>query len=355
MTDNIDISKTFSLAHYNQLENMGTTQSLQKVKEEIQQAIDVVDSYNRKVDSLEPPMVNGEPWYKMSFGKASVAEVNKAFESFSAFVQETFKMVAKSQNFQSENDMNICRLIGLLAIAEAKSYEQLNVLSSELKDLSTEDEKSAKQLKELGESFMQSLNDATIDSKKKEEQMTRIIDYVALFAETKTKKIRSITLTLSEIQVKLEKYCTTQDNWVSEAKEAISSWQEVVNANFSETKHQLFETINNVTKEKHAQIDKNFASMKESFVEYITKQENKIAQEQKKQNEKLDASTKVVEEKIEEYKSIIENQTNTIATQTELLKSQNELIGSLRKKINVALLIGVAALISTIGAMAILF
>ena len=130
MTEKIDIVKAKSLVQTERLVNVETMHSLKKVSEEIQQAMDVVDTYKRKVETLCPPVVNGEPWYKFSFGKASVTEVNKVMESFSEFVQETFKLVATSQNFQNENDMNICRLIGLLAIAEGNSYEKLNDIGS---------------------------------------------------------------------------------------------------------------------------------------------------------------------------------------------------------------------------------
>jgi len=349
MTDNIDISKARSLVHSNQLVNVETMHSLQQVSEEIQQVKDVVDSYNRKVETLQPPIVNGEPWYKFTFGKASVTEVNKVMESFSTFVQETFKMVAKSQNLQNENDMNICRLVGLLAIAEANSYEKLNILASDMKELTTEDEESARQLKELEKSFLQSLNDSAIDNTKKEEQMSRLIEYVTLFTESKTKKIRSITLNLSEIKTKLDKYCTTQDNWVSEAKETITSWQEEVNNNLAETTQQLCETLNNITKEKLSQLDDSFERMKDRLAESIAKQEDKIDQEQKRQNAKIELSSKAVEDRISEYKSIIEEQTKTIASQNELLKNHNELICALQKKINIALYISVIVFITIIG------
>ena len=226
MTDNIDFSKARSLVHSDQLANIESTHSLQKVSEEILQAIDAVDAYKKKVETLEPPIVNGEPWYKLPFGKASVNEVNKTLESFSSFVQETFKTIAATQNIQNKNNMNICRLVGLLAMAEANSYEKLNGLAADIKDLSTEDEESARQLKELEKSFLQSLDDSAIDSTKKEEQMSKMIDYVTLFAESKTKKIRAISLNLSDIKEKLDKYCATQDSWIEETKGKIISWQQ---------------------------------------------------------------------------------------------------------------------------------
>lgn len=340
MTDNNEISTVKSLLIDNQLVDVNTMHSLQKVSEEIQQVMDVVDSYKRKVDSLQPPIVDGEPWYKFAFGKASVTAVNKVMESFSTFVQDTFKMVALTQNLQNENDMNICRLIGLLAMAEANSYEKLNGLASDLKDLSTEDEKSARQLKELEKSFLQSLDDSEIDSTKKEEQMSRIIDYVTLFAENKTKKIRSISLSLSEIKAKLDKYCTKQDNWIVDTKEKITFWQEEVNDSLEETKRLLHENLCNIIKVKLDQLDDSLIQMKKSLAEYTAKQEEKINIELKSQKEKIETSSKAVEEKILEYKSVIKNQTITILEQNELIKKQNEKILSLRKKNNLAIFMG---------------
>jgi hypothetical protein len=154
MTDNTNISKIRSLVHSDKLENVDNIHSLQKVSEDIQEAMNSVNNYRNQINSLQPPLVNGEPWYKFSFGKASVTEVNNVMESFSNFVQESFKMVATTQEKQNENDMNICRLVGLLAIAEANSYEKLQDLATDMKDLSTEDEESARQLKELEKSFL---------------------------------------------------------------------------------------------------------------------------------------------------------------------------------------------------------
>ena len=255
---------------------------------------DVVDYYKRNTESLTPPTVKGEPWYKFSFGKASVTEVNNVMESFSNFVQETFKMVATTQKLQNENDMNICRLIGLLAIAEANSYEKLNDIASDIKDLSTENEESARQLKELEKSFLQSIDDSVIDSTKKEEQMSRLIEYMTLFAESKTKKIRSISSNLSDVKAKLDKYCTNQDNWIEETKKVISYWQESVNNNLLDTK---------------------------------------------KQFDRINIELKLQKEKIE--KSSINNQNITILEQNESIKKQNETIRTLHKKINIVILLGI--------------
>ena len=235
MTDNTNISKVRSLVHTDQLENIDNIHSLQKVSEDIQEAMNSVNNYKDQINSLQPPLVNGEPWYKLSFGKASVEEVNKVLKIFSDFVQNSFKMVATTQEKQNENDLNICRLVGLLAIAEANSYDKLQDLTSEMKDLSTEDEESARQLKELEKSFLQSLNDSAIDGSKKEEQMSRLIDYVTLFAQSKTKKIRSISLKLSEIKTKLDEYGTSQDKWIENANNKIISWEKETNSNFAES------------------------------------------------------------------------------------------------------------------------
>ena len=347
MTDNIDISKAMSRIQSNQLLNDDTLHSLQKVSEEIQQTIDVVDFYKRKVEQLRPPIINGEPWYKFSFGKASVTEVNAVMESFSKFVQETFKMVATSQNFQNENDMNICRLVGLLAMAEANSYERLNNIASDIKDMSKEDEESARQLKELEKSFLQSLDDSAMDCEKKEQQMMRLIDYIMKFAENKSKRILSISLNLSEIKDKLDRYCATQDNWVTEAKDAISSWQKDVNNSLEEVMSQTRNVMENIVEDKLCQLDDNFNKMTKRFTEYIAEQEKKINQEQTV----IKSLEKDVEDRIEDYDSIIKNQTAAILSQNKQIEKQNEMIRTLRKKVNITLFVGVIAFMLMIGGM----
>ena len=62
--------------------------SLKKVSEEIQQSMDVVEAYRKKVESLSVPLINNQPWWKFTFGKASVDDVNYVFKSFSDYVQE---------------------------------------------------------------------------------------------------------------------------------------------------------------------------------------------------------------------------------------------------------------------------
>ena len=347
MTKNIDISKV--LAQTEQSMNVETVHSLKKVSEEIQQAMDTVDLYRLKVNSLQPPVVNGEPWYKFPFGKASVKEVNKVLESFSKFVQETFRIVSISQELQNENDMNICRLVGLLAMAEANSYEKLNDLASEMKDLSTEDEESVKQLKELEKSFLQSLDDSAIDNAKKEEQMSRLVDYITLFAENKTKKIRSISLSLSEIKTKLDKYSTIQDNWITDAKAIISSWQEEVYESLKETSRQLNESVLNLTSKKFSQFDDSFEEMRNYLSKTISKQDAIIKKEIELIDVRINASHKAIEEKIVEYKSIIEYQTKTISIQTDSIKNQNETIILLQRRIQLALFMATIAITSMIA------
>ncbi|MBQ9204496.1 MAG: hypothetical protein IJ155_09675 [Prevotella sp.] len=295
MTDNIDISKVRPLVNTDQSVNVESIHSLKKVSEEIQQAIDVVDAYKRKLDSLQPPVVNGEPWYKFSFGKASVKEVNIVMKSFSDFVQKTFKLVATIQEFQNENDMNICRLVGLLAIAEANSYEKLDGIASQMKELSTEDEESARQLKELEKSFLQSLDDSAIDSIKKEEQMSRLMDYIALFTESRTRKIRSISLSLSEIKTKLDEYCTTQDYWIEDTKKEITHWQEELNNSLAEIKKQSHEEIKYLEQEQKQKfttlqiaLDENLKKIRDTSSAIVAQQEQFIEQIKKQTEQALD-------------------------------------------------------------------
>lgn len=349
MTNNIDFSKTRTLVCSDQLVNVETIHSLQKVSEEIQQAMDVVDVYKKKVEDLQPPIVNGEPWYKLPFGKASVSEINKTLESFSSFVQETFKTIAAAQNLQNENDMNICRLIGLLAMAEANSYEKINGIASDIKELCTEDEESARHFKKLEELFLNSLDDSANDSTKKEEQMSRLVDYVTCFAEKKTKKIREISLRLSEIKEKLNKYCVTQDSWIEEAKSRIDSWQQEINKNLTETKDHLFTTSQNTIKEKIEELDDYFRKMTDSVEDAITKQDVKIAQEIKQQNEKNETSYNAVDDKITEYKSIIDGQNKSIKDQNRMIQEQCATISSLAKKVNFALSICAISIVSLVG------
>ena len=341
----MDFSKIQPLVHKDQFENVEKIHSLQKVSEEIQQTIDVVDSYKRQLESLHPPVVNGEPWYKFSFGKASVTEVNKVMKSFSDFVQKTFKLVALVQNFQNENDINICRLVGLLAIVEANSYEKLQDLASEMKDLSTEDEESARQLKELEKSFLQSLDDSAIDSSKKEEQMSRLIDYVTLFAQSKTKKIRSISLSLSEIKKKLDEYCSTQDQWIENANKKINLWEEEANNNFAESqekfisqsKEQTSQALDALAKKR----DDDIMAIQNELRAFLNKTEELVNENLAKTEEKTNALTKSQEEFVSQSKLTLsefhkeaENKTTKIQEQTDgFIENQNVLFAKMKKQL----------------------
>lgn len=364
MTDNIDISKAKSLVHADQPEKIDNVHSLQKVSEEIQQTIDVVDSFRRKVNSLQPPIVNGKPWYKFSFGKASVTEVNNAMESFSKFVQESFKLVATTQNLQNENDMNICRLVGLLAIVEANSYEKLQDLASEMKDLSTEDEESARQLKELEKSFLQSLDDSAIDSTKREEQMSRLIDYVTLFAQSKTKKIRSISLSLSEIKTKLDKYCTTQDNWIENANKIIISWQKEVSNNLTESqkkfisqsKDQTSQALNTLAKKREddtkaiqnelkAFLDKTKGLVKEN----LAKTEERTNDLVKSQDEFVSQSKKQTSLALSNFQKEAEHKAAEMQEKTDgFIENQNALFAKMKKQLTIYKVVSIVALLISI-------
>lgn len=213
------------------------SKSLKKVCEEIQQAIDVVESCKRQIKAAEPPVINGKPWYKLSFGKASVEDVNAALKAFSDYAFNTFNLIATTQGFQNENDQSLCRLIGLLAMAEANTYSKIN-------ELSTEDEASAKQLKRLQEEFEKSIEDAAKDCSKKGDQMNILIDYITCFAESKTKKIRAITVDLSDIKIKLDKYLTNQTKWRSEIETDILSWKDFTNKYIDKIRIQIDEELN---------------------------------------------------------------------------------------------------------------
>ena len=355
----MDFSKIQPLVHKDQFENVEKIHSLQKVSEEIQQTIDVVDSYKRQLESLQPPVVNGEPWYKFSFGKASVTEVNKVMKSFSDFVQKTFKLVALVQNFQNENDINICRLVGLLAIVEANSYEKLQDLASEMKDLSTEDEESAKQLKELEKSFLQSLDDSAIDSSKKEEQMSRLIDYVTMFAQSKTKKIRSISLSLSEIKKKLDEYCSTQDQWIENANKKINLWEEEANNNFAESqekfisqsKEQTSQALNTLAKKREDDTIaiqnelKFFLDKTEGLVnEKLAKIEERTNALVKSQEEFISQSKEQTSLALSEFQKEAKHKVVEIKEQTDgFIENQNALFTKMKKQLAVYKVVSIIA------------
>ena len=360
MTDNMDFSKIRPIVHTDNFVNIEKIHSLQKVSEEIQQAIDVVDCYKKKLDSRQPPVVNGEPWYKFSFGKASVTEVNKVMKSFSDYVQDTFKLVATAQKFQNENDMNICRLVGLLAIVEANSYEKLQDLTSEMKDLSTEDEESARQLKELEKSFLQSLDDSAIDSSKKEEQMSRLIDYVTLFAQSKTTKIRSISLSLSEIKKKLDEYCITQDQWIENANKRINLWEEEVNNNFAESqekfisqsKEQTSQALNTLAKKREDDIIaiqnelKSFLDKTGGLVnEALAKTENKTNDLVKLQEEFISQSKEQTSLALSEFQKEAKHKTAELQEQTDgFIENQNALFAKMKKQLTTYKVVSISAL-----------
>lgn len=239
------------------------TKSLEKVCEEIQQAIDVVERSKDNIKNAQTPQINGQPWYKFSFGKASVEEVNTALKLFSDFVIKNLNLIATVQGFQNENDQSICRLIGLLAIAEANTYSKIN-------DLSTEDEASAKQLKKLQEEFERSIEDTEKDCTKKGEQMNILIDYITCFTESKTKKLRSIELKLSEMKQNLETLCSEQGKWYSETEAVILNWKESTNKHINEIKIQFDEKLE-VLNEETAQLQRNNDELKRRVQELSKK------------------------------------------------------------------------------------
>lgn len=326
----------------NQFINPETMDSLQDVTEKIQHTTNIVEDYKNKVESIQPPIVNGEPWYKLPFGKASVNEVNKAMQSFSDFVQETFKMVAFSQKLQNENDMNICRLIGLLALAEANTYSKIN-------DLTTEDENSVKQLKKLEEAFLQSIKDTTVDNSKKDEQMRCLIEYVTRFAENKTKKIRTISLSLSDVKNKLDKYCELQDKWIDDCRNNIEIWQHNINSHINEVNNQLENYLHEVCNNEIATINEKFLKLNLDLEQSIKEQQVKIIEVIKKQNEKIEINEDNINEQINNYRIVIENQNNLIVSQSESIKNQDKKIEVLQNKNNIIFIIAISALLIAVG------
>lgn len=356
MTDNINISKVRSLVHTDQPENIDNIHSLQEVSKDIEKAMKDVDDFRNKVNSLQPPMVDGKPWYKFSFGKASVTEVNDVMGTISDFILESFKMVATTQERQNENDMNICRLIGLLAIAEANSYEKLQDLASEMKDLSTEDEESARQLKELEKSFLQSLDDSAIDGTKREEQMSRLIEYVTLFAQSKTKKIRSISLSLSEIKTKLDQYCTIQDNWVENANKKIVSWQEEVSNNLAESQEEFISQSNEQTSQALEALAKkredDTIAIQNELRAFLDKTEELVNENLARTEEKTNALAKSQEEFVSQSKLTLsefhkeaEHKITEIQEQTDgFIDNQNALFTKMKKQLAVYKVLSIVAL-----------
>ena len=270
-------------------------------------------------------------------------------ENFSTFVQDTFKLVATSQNFQNENDMNICRLLGLLAIAEAKSYSKLQDLSSEIKELSTEDEESAKQLELLQNAFLNSLNESAEESTKKEEQLSRLIDYVTLFAETKTRKLRSITLNLSEIKKKLDEYCSSHDKWAEDMQKAVSSWQDKVSKGLSKENKQLEDSIKDITATKLIQIDKNYEQLKTKIQKRYEEQETKLTHEVERQKIEIKEFLKSANDKMIDFKSAIEKQTRIIEDQNNSIITLVNQVSALDKKYKYALIASTISIILSVG------
>lgn len=307
MSNNIHNSKTKSLVNANNLVDVETTHSLQKVSNEIQQVVDVVDYYKRKIETLQPPVVNGEPWYKFSFGKASVKEVNKAMESFSSFVLETFGLVAKCQNLQNENDMNMCRLIGLLAMAEANSYTKILDLSSEVKDLSTEDEESARQLRELEQSFLQSIEDSETDNAIKEQQMSRLIDYVTLFAESKTKKIRNISLSISKLENQFSLLESNQSTWQNNSKKEFENLKTDIQNKIIRTKKDYESLLQDFSTQEKQRINTEFNQLRLNIQTNLEKQKNIISEAIEAQNNAVRLLQSALEEENEKTKAALSN------------------------------------------------
>lgn len=312
--------------------NMEIIGSLKVVSEEIQQTVGAIDNYKRKIENLNVPMVNGEPWYKLSFGKASVKEVNSTMKTFSDYVQDIFRMIAVSQNMQNKNDQNICKLVGLLAIAEANSYKQIYELTDSVNTLSTEDKESIHRLKDLEKSFLASIDESSTDNAKKEEQMSRLIEYVALFTDSKTKKIRSIILDLAQLNTKLGEYCNTQDNWISNANDTISKWKADVMNSVTEANKQLRQTTLEMIEEKISQLDVMFSDAKEHSAKVFDELYKHVSENIVLQNDKIVTSATTIACFIKDSKDVVDNQNKTIEVLAETINNQNNIIATLQKK-----------------------
>lgn len=301
--------------------------SLKKVTEEINKTIGAVNEYEKSIKKMTPPLVNGEPWYKLAFGKASVTEVNKALESFSKFVQDTFKLVASSQQLQNENAINICQLIGMLAIAEKKSFDDLNKLAADLNALSTEDEHAAQQLKKFELDFLQSIEDASKDNITKEEQMSRLIDYITAFTESKTKKLHNITLTLSRINSRLN----SNEILTERYGEDFSSFESAIISLYTkliEVDNKIQESINSSIEQlvvsQETKLDDFRKEIQGSLARFVQERSEFIEQYRKK-FESLDADISTISKHFEEVISALDTKTqNTIRVSAEQLSASQD-------------------------------
>ena len=217
--------------------------------------------------------------------------------------------------------------------------------------MSTEDEESAKQLEILQNSFLNSLNESAEESIKKEEQMSRLIDYVTLFAETKTRKLRSITLNLSEVKKKLDEYCSSHDKWAEDMQMAISSWQDKVSKGLSEENKQLEDSIKDITATKLSQIDENYEQLKTRILKRYEEQETKLTHEVERQKIEIKEFLKSANDKMIDFKSAIEKQTRTIEDQNNSIITLVNQVSALDKKYKYALIASTISIILSVGCM----
>ena len=215
--------------------------------------------------------------------------------------------------------------------------------------MSTEDEESAKQLELLQNSFLNSLNESAEESTKKEEQLSRLIDYVTLFAETKTRKLRSITLNLSEIKKKLDEYCSSHDKWAEDMQKAVSSWQDKVSKGLSKENKQLEDSIKDITATKLIQIDKNYEQLKTKIQKRYEEQETKLTHEVERQKIEIKEFLKSANDKMIDFKSAIEKQTRIIEDQNNSIITLVNQVSALDKKYKYALIASTISIILSVG------
>ncbi len=193
--------------------------------------------------------------------------------------------------------------------------------------------------------------------------MSRLIDYITLFAQSKTKKIRSISLRLSEIKTKLDEYCTTQDNWIENANKKIISWQEEVNNNFAESqekfisqsKEQTSQALNALAKKREDDTlaIQNFLEKIEKLVnENLAKTEERTNALAKSQEKFISQSKEQTSLALSDFQKEAEHKAAEMQEQTDgFIENQNALFEKMKKQLAVYKAISVVALVVSLASL----